>query len=341
MKKIQIWNWSASILTLIWFSLAAHLYHTFTEQEKVVRGESARLANALQMQISRILESVDIALLSVAQRIADQPRTPGEIQTLLLNERKSLPPYFSLAFIDAQGIGVAASEPGFKPGASYADRDYFVAHRVSGQKLFVGGPLRGRTLGKQFFATSRRVETIDGQWIGVLMGSIEPYLMAEIFAEFPQGTNGSIELANTRTKQIVARHPNHEKHFAQDISKSALFSGVLDRPSGTYEVPTTTDGIARVIAYHQTPKAPFVSLVSYARQDLRNEFFNMTIAYTAIGLLFSLIIIAFARLFQRNQVERERQFVVESELTLARQSQARMEIERTAQMERFLQFPRT
>ena len=290
-------NWLAAgvLIVALWGMLLLSMNQEMDEREATVRYQAERLANALQMQTGQMLDSVDIAMSALSGYIAGHAGNPSEIERILLAEGKRLPPFFTLAFINAQGLGVAASLPDFKRGTSFADRDYFRVHLdLTRNERFIGGPLVGRTFGKQFFAVSRRVESPDGRFLGVLMGSVEPQYFASIFSEFPQGPNGAIAMAHIPAKKIVARAPNHDKHFAQDIAKSQLFSGLLDKASGLYEVATTTDGVTRIIAYHQLKSAPFVVLVGYAREDLRAEFAQVQRAGLIIGLMVSLLIASLA-----------------------------------------------
>ncbi|HEX6735532.1 MAG TPA: response regulator [Azonexus sp.] len=283
-----------------WALLAWNAQSQIDSREVHVRQQVARLAKALEMQIGQTLAIVDTTLDSLADQIAknDDPR---EVETLLLEKGDRLPNFFSLLFIDAKGTGIAASVPAFKPGTFFGDREYFKAHVDNPQVgAYVGAPVQGRTQGKQFFPISRRVESRDGRFLGVLMGSVEAKHFAAIFEEFPQGPNGAIALVNTASKQIVARSPHHEQNFAQNISKGQVLKGI-EKQSGIIEVPSMIDGMTRVIAYQQFGSLPLVMLVGYAREDLRAESQKIINDHLIAAALLLLLVGALAVSMARSQ----------------------------------------
>ncbi len=276
------------------------------QREHEVERSTTALADALRLQTEQTLAVVDTTLKVLTRTLQNHLHDPAQVQQILRQGHPDLPGFMNLLVLDAQGRSVASSLADFRRGDSFADRDYFQAHaRNAGSTLYIGGPLRSRSHNKLFFPLSHRLEDSHGRFIGVLMASMEIPYLAQVFDRFRRGTYGAIALAHIPSRRIVVRSPDHEKHFAQDVSSSPLFSGLLEREKGIYEVNTATDGIVRKIAYHQLHSAPMVMLVGYARVDLENEYRPVLVQYALVALLFSLLILGLAWQLIRGQRRRQ------------------------------------
>jgi signal transduction histidine kinase len=311
----RVWLFACMFLLIVWGLLAWNLNRQVINREAEVSFQNQRMANALQMQVAQTLSAVYTVMGTMSVDIAELSGRPESVRKYLLEQDRQLPAFLSLLYIDTNGVGVGASDPDFRSGLSYIDRDYFRVH-LERQAVgnFVGGPVVGRALGKKFFPVSRAVMTADGRFLGVLMGAIEARYLADFLDEFAQGANGAISLAHTRERKIVARAPGHEAHFGQDISRSVLFQGLLDQPSGNYEVQTTTDGVTRVIAFHQLKDMPLVMLVGYAREDLRAEFAAMFRGYVLGGILLTLLTFGWVFQLLRGHRKAVEKLALEAEL---------------------------
>ncbi|WP_371322668.1 ATP-binding protein [Dechloromonas sp. ZY10] len=301
----NIWFSAALLLMLVCLATWVTARNFIDQREYEVERSATDLADALRLQTEQTLAVVDTTLKVLTRSLQNRLHDPAQVRQILRQGNPDLPGFMSLLVLDADGRSVASSLPDFVPGDSFADRDYFRVHaQQDSSPLYVGGPLRSRSHNKLFFPLSHRLEDKQGRFIGVLMASMEVPYLARIFDRFRQGEHGAIALAHIPSRQIVVRSPDHERHFAQDVSRSPLFSGLLAEEKGIYEVDTATDGIVRKIAYHQLHTAPMVMLVGYARADLEAEYRPVLLQYALAALLFSLLILGLAWQLIRGQRRR-------------------------------------
>src|SRR5262249_18985291 len=89
--------------------------------------------------------------------------------------RKVITPTIDIFLVDAQGkLRAATIERDSRP-AYYIDREYFLAHRDHPRLgLLVGHPIYGKLEKRMVIPVSRRLNTPDGQFAGVLIFTIDP-----------------------------------------------------------------------------------------------------------------------------------------------------------------------
>ena len=298
----RIWLGAAVLTFLSWVLFGWNLQDFLSVREATVREQNIRLATALRIQAGLATEIAENTLSGLSEKLSGLGRNRSGIHHLLAEDGKRQPKFLSIYLVDAQGIGVAGSDPAFVPGKSYAGQDNFQHHaRLRDNNSYLGSPTIGSLPGRKVLPISRRLETSQGKFLGVLVGEMDMEYFSNIFDQFPQGKRGAIAMAHTVKKQIVARSPELETYFGKDISASVLFTGLLDHEQGVYETTTRTDGVTRIIAYQQINSLPLVILVGYAREDLRDEYRKEILAHIFVGSLLTLLIAILANLIARAQ----------------------------------------
>jgi two-component system, cell cycle sensor histidine kinase PleC len=155
---------------------AANLSAGFEEQ---VRGTLNGLAGAmefLKVHIEAEDEAFDLA--------AWKSRVPQLLAPAVLN-----------LITDANGnIRATTAEYDGSP-VSLADRDYFRAHRDNPDRgFFIGQPVIGKLLKRLVIPVSRRLETKDGRFAGVLEFSIDPEILTALHRQVNLGETSTINL---------------------------------------------------------------------------------------------------------------------------------------------------
>lgn len=178
-------------------------------RHEVLHAEADATARAARAYTTRALRGADLALIGFANAIKTQKGgglDTGTVERLLAEYRGNLDDEFWLLFLDANGIGVASSEDLPVKGVSYADRDYYRAH-ASGQYaegVFVGALTQGRVSNRPLFVLSRRVESADGKFAGVIAAPMNIASLAEALAVMRINPSALITLKD-RTGNIIAR----------------------------------------------------------------------------------------------------------------------------------------
>jgi len=296
---------SYALIVLVWAVLGYDLWALYQERQRSAQEQVTQLVRALEVQVEQTVQAVDIALNSLAASIRRLPASERQISEViehLLAERGTgYGTTLEFLYVDGEGRGIASSQPGLTIGRNYADREYVKAHAGAPIGLFVGGPLQGRAFGKRFFPLSRALTDADGRRIGVIMASLEAELFNEVFSRFNLGPHAAIALMHASGK-VIARHPDFEKHFAQDVAQSRLFSELLPKAAeGDYEVATATDGVSRHIHYKRVGQTPLIMAVGFARDDIWAAMHKDAAFRAAVGLVFSILVLLGLASLRRSQ----------------------------------------
>jgi diguanylate cyclase (GGDEF)-like protein/PAS domain S-box-containing protein len=292
----------AATLAVIWLTAAYDLWHWREQRLQDARSSTASVAIAMDEFVKRIVQAVDMAMRGQAEAVARLGQPPEqareEVAKLLAGGDAAFAKAFTLAVFDAKGFGVAASEPGLSASRNFADRDYFQVHLNNPHAgLYIGPPLLGRSFGKRFFSLSRRIESPDGRFLGVIMGSIDAQFLADYFATNASGPHGSITLAHIPSQTIVARSPDFTSSFASNVSKSPIFQHYLAlTPNGSYFDSSVIDGKKRLFNYRSIDGLPLMVAASVAEEDILAEIKSALPGYLAALTALTLFVLAMARL---------------------------------------------
>ncbi|MCX8018529.1 MAG: PAS domain-containing protein, partial [Rhodocyclaceae bacterium] len=250
---------------------------------------------ALSMQTSQFLQSVETALAVLALRLADIALDPRPVAALLEEMRPKLPPYLDFGVFDAEGRGVAATVGGFSVGRTFADRDYFRAHRErSDLGVYFAEPIIGRSSQTPILPVSLRLNDRHGQFRGVLLASVYTRHLAEAYAHFPLGDNGLIVLVRTAPVQIIARSPDHDRWFAQPAATVPLFAGIARGEAAGQIEGSGIDGILRLASWQRLDDRPLALVVGIARADLEAGQRTERLALIGGGLLATVLVLLLA-----------------------------------------------
>src|SRR5258706_4197155 len=77
----------------------------------------------------------------------------------------------------------------------YSDREYFLMHRDNSRlRLLIGHPIYGKLEKRMVIPVSRRLNTPDGRFAGVLIFTIEPRLLTALYRNVDLGKTGALNL---------------------------------------------------------------------------------------------------------------------------------------------------
>lgn len=294
--------------------------------------QTRNLVQAIEAHVVDSIESLDAPLLSTSAALARLAGSGSfgrsDIQRLL--STPLLPPTASywVMFIDRDGLGVAASNGLDVAGVSYADRLYFKTQSRTLQggarpSLYVGSPDVGRVSKKKSFFVSRRVESAQGAFLGVIVAIVDPASIARVLRLSQYQDNLSITMLNTDGR-IIARVPLHEESFARDISKSELFAQLAKSPQGVYEAVSFIDGEKRVYSYRSLHSYPLVVTVGISTPTM-GSIFARDLFQIVLGSISLLLVVALGgafalRSFRELEEAGERQKALNRELEEAKDS---------------------
>jgi diguanylate cyclase (GGDEF)-like protein/PAS domain S-box-containing protein len=252
---------------LIW-----KIHSSYIERAVVAREQSRSFVNAIEAHVSQSLQFIDLSLVGFSNAMRLLPQDGGisrqTIQELLSLNGSSFHGDYWILFIDANGVGVAASNNLDVYGTDYSDRDYFKVHRGSelADGLYVGEPGFGRVSKKRIFFLSRRVESQDGTFLGVIAAPIEASRFSSMFDNARFKDDVTISFVH-KSGKVIASVPGFEKSFATDVRQSNLFAKSRVSSQGSYDLSDHADGRERIFSYREIEKLPLIVSVGVSQDS--------------------------------------------------------------------------
>jgi len=137
-------------------------------------------------------------------------------------------------------------------GRSVADRDYFAFHRATSEdELFVAPVEIGRVTAKHHFRLSRRLNSPDGRFGGIVLATVNPESFARYYRDLGGGGQNIAALLGTADRKLRARVPEPTPDRWRERFESPLWKALEKSPAGVYEHTSTVDGRLRAYAYRR------------------------------------------------------------------------------------------
>ncbi|QAU33208.1 PAS domain S-box protein [Janthinobacterium sp. 17J80-10] len=253
-------------------ALAWKIYASDAERQRIAKAQTQSLVKAVEEHVLHTIQLADISLNGFANAIKAMPSSQRGSATvvgaLLAANGASFSAKFQVLFIDADGIALAASDPVLVHSTSHAHRDYFQFHRRrdAGNGLYVGKPVIAREDGRRVFFLSRRVESAEGKFVGVIVARMDASRLAAVFDSMRSSQYASVVLAH-RGGAIIARAPHFEQTFAAGVAQTDLFERTAGAPAGSGISSGTLDGQTRFYSYRALEDMPLLVSVSIASRE--------------------------------------------------------------------------
>lgn len=282
-----------------------------TERQQVAQAQTQAFVHAIEAHVLHMIKFADASLNGFANGIKALPPQQREsapsVAQLLAANGTGFGEKFQTLYIDADGVGVAASNQLNIQGNSYADRDYFLAQRGGhgGHGLYVGQPAITDEGGRRVFFLSRRVESAAGKFLGVVVAQMDASRIAMEFDRARFGQNVSILLAH-RGGKVVVHVPLFEQTFAADVAQTDVFRRLARAPAGNARTAATLDGQERVYSYRALENLPLLVTVGIASSEWEDAYRGDILAGMGILALMAVVMLLSGSLAVRSYTRLER-----------------------------------
>ena len=286
-----------SIAFVLTLSLVVYLlWQSRVDLETEATDDVRDLANVVERYLYTTIHETDLALqVSVDEyrHTLDAGSSPDKTFTRFLQTQRSrLPQIIAIRATDATGL--VKYGDGIDPGnaLNISDRDHFKVARES-PGLVIAPPVRSRIDETWMMPVSRRLQTSDGLFSGVVYGAVDVKYLYDLFASIQEGHHGSVALFDANAA-IYIRYPDRSGPGSMVGLKigSPQFQMLWHqgRKSATYKATSATDGILRTYSYRQVGDYPLYVMVGYAEEDyLAPWLFQATVTGSILGVLCLLV----------------------------------------------------
>jgi signal transduction histidine kinase/ActR/RegA family two-component response regulator len=226
-------------------------------------------------------------------------RFSGEILDDINRRSRYFSELGSFRIFDADGNDLYVSGPPV-PRHNVADRSYFVcAKQISDTALCYSEAIIGKVTGKPVVVIAKPLKAKNGQFMGVVIASLEMNYFTQMFAGLDLGSTGAMALRRMEDGALVARWPDTPEKLntpfkADHPLRPWLLSG---ESRGVFKIVSQTDGVERMYAAQRLPGFPFFVVAGRASTEYQALWLQMSIISIALVLI---ALLAFA-LFLRRQ----------------------------------------
>ncbi|HEU4620861.1 MAG TPA: PAS domain-containing protein [Burkholderiaceae bacterium] len=279
------------IIATIWLFTVQFLN---TERDQIEQQAFARvrgLTHAFEEQTQRTLQQID----QITKFIAYDFEHRGEdvdLNGLVRNGLTGQSGLFAVSILDAKGDLIASTFS--NATANLADREHFKVHvdgKFSG--LFISQPVMGRVTKRWSVQLSRRLQTANGAFAGVVVVSIDPAYLTQAYSEAQFGKYGVLTVIGLDWV-VRARRTGDQLKFG-DLAGKTLSQYVTKSPEGVYVANSSLDNIKRLIAYKTLDGYPLVLSTGLAEEEVFSDFVaRRAQTYAFLGGATALLMIGLA-----------------------------------------------
>ncbi|MBI1774835.1 MAG: hypothetical protein HYR63_05750 [Proteobacteria bacterium] len=234
------------------------------------------LAEALEEHAVQTFTRLDLGL----RALDDDPTTPGitfpgdlvRAQAQLSQIQRMSPTLQRIEMTDAAGSVLISGESYTPPKRNYADLEAFTVHRADpAHGLFVGLLILSAQPGDWTIGVSRRLETRESHFAGVIIGSLNAEYFQRLYRSIDVQAKGVVSLF-LRDGRLLARHPSFDALIGSSIADEPLFREyVSSGRSGTFRTFDSIDGFGRVVSIRLFRDLPLVLTVSMSESAILSE----------------------------------------------------------------------
>jgi hypothetical protein len=287
--------------------------------------EMTNLGIVLAEQTARSIQAVDLVLDEVKAPVlhagVDNPEqfallmSTEEAHGLLADRLKDLPQANAIGVISADGKLINGSRLWPTTGIEVSDRDYYLHLRAEDDPgVFISAPVINRGHGKWSFFLARRISGPHGEFLGIVLGAIDPRYFEEFYQAITLQEGSSVSVFR-RDGTMLARYPHVEKMIGEKLPPQAPFYQRVEEGGSSYRSPGYVDGIARVVSVHPLRDFPLVVTVTLSEEAALANWRRQSI-FVAVGTLctvFGFVLLFRALVAHSRSLERSEATLRESE----------------------------
>lgn len=227
--------------------------------------------------------------------------------------------YVLVSVCDAQGDLLLSNQTPFV-FSNIVDREHFLVHREQDlRKAFISKPVLGRSSGKWSIQISRRINQADGSFGGVIVVSLDPFYLSDMYTRADFGFGSTVTLVGA-DGVIRAAKTGQPAAIGIDLSTTELLRRASLQPIGNYIGTSAVDGIRKIYSYRTVPDYSLIISVGIAEQRALQQYHERKTDYLGLAVVLSVFILGFCWVLARNLGDRQRSY--ELQLSIYRIAEA-------------------
>jgi signal transduction histidine kinase/DNA-binding NarL/FixJ family response regulator len=304
----------ACLILLVLAATAFALWDGHRTTIREYQDRQVRLGIVLAEQTERALQAADLVVAATVEQIRaagieteDDLRremASDEVHRELGQKLRNLPQLEALTVLDSHGRAVNTSRFGPSVGRDLSAGD--VLRHYQGRPVndpYVSRPENGLLSGEWTFFLTRRIAGRDGQFIGIVSGTISLQYFSDFFKAV-DGDNSALISLLRQDGTLLVLYPRAPAFVGLRLPDNLPWYGILAAGGGRYNAPSYVNGGSRSTSVRPLRDYPLVidvgtdsdtALADWRRQALYVGLGSAVVIFTLLGL-FHLLRTQFRRL---------------------------------------------
>ncbi len=279
-----------------------------TAQKEIERSYTSSQQYSLQSaeQVARTIDQIQ-SLIDLSAYQISRYGAAVALKNLANAGAFATKPFVQVAFVDTDGFIVATDAGLDLLRTDLRDREHIRVHlegKIEG--LYIGAPVLGRVSGKWSIQFTRRVHDRGGQFIGIIVASVDPFYFQRFWTNI-LGENRIISLMKMDGTTLT-------RSFALDwilesqIRRPDIIEAIGEKETGRL-VADSTDGVERFNFFARVPGYPLyiitgevASQVTASYRTTQKWYYLVGGAVTFIFLVLGLWLVAVAGRLRREKL---------------------------------------
>src|SRR5450432_1444459 len=216
--------------------------------------DTQRVAVAFEQHTLRVIKEIDRSALKIKYDF--EANGTANLEKIRANSLL-LPDEVDRVSIANSTGEIVANTRDSKP-FSVADRPYFRFHMAQDTtRLDISEPVMSRASNESVIVFSRRLNSTDEKFAGVVALSMRPSGFTDFYQESQLGKNGFVGVIG-RDGGFRAWRVGGRTIARHDGGKSRVFAMVAASPTGVYQANSEVDGMERMVVYRTIDNYPLV-----------------------------------------------------------------------------------
>lgn len=182
-----------------------------------------------------------------------------------------------------------------------SDRDYFqIQQRQKSADLYVSAPFLPYIAdhASPRIALSRRLEDKNGNFAGIIAGTLRLSYFRQLFEDSILGKHDTITLLRT-DGTVLMRQPFHEGDIGQSLAGGRAFPPLVQSDHGLYVGMAVLDQIERLYAFRRVGSYPMIVVVGFATDDIFAGWRKRAISIGIVSAILDALLILLSLMFSR------------------------------------------
>jgi len=196
---------------------------------------------------------------------------------------------------DGNVIGHSRTPPPLS--VAVRDRDYFVALRDKGEKIFIGEPITGRLSGEERINVARRLEDSAGGFAGAVVVSLDEAYFVDFHRTIQEADDDVMALLRG-DGVILVRSPRLDP-VSQSYALPNFIAAIAAAGHGVYHNRSPIDGVERIYAYDKVGAYPLYVAFGLEAEGIARNWHDHLLIYAAITVPAVLLLLLAASIALR------------------------------------------